>query len=269
MTACRHCGGEIYFTHVNGICTPCHVGGGNCSGSTSTGYSYGTSMKERAAQLGHSLIFPTNCRHCSSLIYLYADEHGGFTIFDEVGPPWPLHSCSGWTASSEYHVPDGKPLSNKYKLPVPRDATTVDLKDGAFLRGTVVLVMQSRCIIFSTGQKLADVRPSIPVRIGQFVQGSLRKEGQEYCFDLNVSAMPCDDAPQAGTAIAAVSNSASQISFARSMYFPGRVLYWCILDEQLNVIEHFHMKKKYEAELRLQELRKSSCRDYILRQMKL
>ena len=258
MKKCYHCHKEIEFRYVDGRPIPIHIHGGYCTGTTSTGYSYGKSMRERAMELGHSLIFPTNCRHCALDIYLFADENGGFRIFEVVGDPWTQHNCVGWTSSDDYHVPYGKPLSNKYKLPVPRDATTVDLKDCAFLRGTVVLVRQSRCIIFSTGQKLADVIPSTPVRIGQFVQGQLRKDSTEFYFDLNICSMPNEASSETVVSLVANKDAGTIRKIARLMTSNvGPIARWCIVDEKLVDIEDecFPHNQKQEAEERLAELR--------------
>jgi hypothetical protein len=58
-------------------------------------YSYHIGMCQRAAELGHSLLFPAICRYCGEQIYLFATPEGGFAIFDDVGGDWPKHECWG------------------------------------------------------------------------------------------------------------------------------------------------------------------------------
>ena len=64
-------------------------------GYQSSGTSFGnTNMRDLAARLGHSLIFPVTCRYCGADIYLFASPNGGFAVFDHLGIPWPKHWCS-------------------------------------------------------------------------------------------------------------------------------------------------------------------------------
>ena len=82
--------------------------------------SFGTSsMTELAADLGHSLIFPVQCKYCGASIYLFASPDGGFAVFDELGPPWSKHWCSRLSQSRVIacSFPDPKP--RRYTLPVP------------------------------------------------------------------------------------------------------------------------------------------------------
>ena len=46
--------------------------------STKIYYSYGSSLRDLAQELGYSVIFPTCCRYCEALIYLFANPDGGF-----------------------------------------------------------------------------------------------------------------------------------------------------------------------------------------------
>ena len=88
-------GGEGHLGHSYG-------GGGSWPSSGTIYRSYDSerstrwhnqSMSELATELGHSLLFPVNCRYCGRLIYLFADPNGGFVIFNDVGKPWPKHQC--------------------------------------------------------------------------------------------------------------------------------------------------------------------------------
>lgn len=43
-----------------------------------------------------SCTIPTRCRYCGAKVYFYTDEFGSKVFFDELGPPWPIHSCTGY-----------------------------------------------------------------------------------------------------------------------------------------------------------------------------
>src|SRR5262245_23189103 len=83
-----------------------HSGGGSSGGPSmtdaqerrlgfgSSGESFRTgSMAELAFELGHSLVFPVQCKYCGATVYLFASPDGGFVVFDDLGPPWPKHWC--------------------------------------------------------------------------------------------------------------------------------------------------------------------------------
>lgn len=42
----------------------------------------------------HSYTHPTTCPVCGEAVFLFMSEHGGRVFFDELGPPWPKHSCT-------------------------------------------------------------------------------------------------------------------------------------------------------------------------------
>jgi hypothetical protein len=85
-------------------------------------FSYGRSMKDLSAELGHSVVFPVYCRYCGEPIWLFADPSGGFAIFDALGNEWPKHQCVGVDqATSDYAVRDTL-FSRSSKLPVPASA---------------------------------------------------------------------------------------------------------------------------------------------------
>lgn len=35
-----------------------------------------------------------HCRECNASVYFYRSPSGGGVFFDELGPPWPKHSCT-------------------------------------------------------------------------------------------------------------------------------------------------------------------------------
>ncbi len=40
-----------------------------------------------------TITFPTKCRECQSDIFLLRCNCGSLVLFDELGPPWPVHDC--------------------------------------------------------------------------------------------------------------------------------------------------------------------------------
>ena len=40
-----------------------------------------------------TITFPTLCRACQANIYLFRCNCGSLVLFDELGPPWPVHDC--------------------------------------------------------------------------------------------------------------------------------------------------------------------------------
>ena len=49
----------------------------------------------------HTHTFPLNCRYCRQRIFFFSCDCGSRVLFDELGPPWPIHDCrtqSGNTA---------------------------------------------------------------------------------------------------------------------------------------------------------------------------
>ena len=45
-----------------------------------------------------SRTIPTRCRFCGTKVFYYEDEFGSKVFFDELGPPWPKHSCAEYEA---------------------------------------------------------------------------------------------------------------------------------------------------------------------------
>ncbi|MGZ8218825.1 hypothetical protein [Methylomagnum sp.] len=39
------------------------------------------------------ITFLTNCWWCGEEVYFHRDENGGCVLFDDLGKPWPIHSC--------------------------------------------------------------------------------------------------------------------------------------------------------------------------------
>jgi hypothetical protein len=46
--------------------------------------------------LGYSLTWPTSCfisGGCGQSVFAHTNGDGDFVLFDELGPPWPIHDC--------------------------------------------------------------------------------------------------------------------------------------------------------------------------------
>lgn len=45
-----------------------------------------------------SRTIPTRCPYCGAKVFFYTNEYGSKVFFDELGPPWPIHSCPEYEA---------------------------------------------------------------------------------------------------------------------------------------------------------------------------
>jgi hypothetical protein len=95
-------------------------------------------MCERAAELGHSLLFPAICRYCGEQIYLFATPEGGFAIFDDVGGDWPKHECWGVNQTSARYTDTAPTFSKTYRFPIPEATPVAIPAAGKRLIGTLV-----------------------------------------------------------------------------------------------------------------------------------
>lgn len=75
MKKCDDCGELFPFITENGIRKPIH----NCK------HKPYTNLK--------SYTRPYKCK-CGAEVFYYRSEHDGRVVFDELGPPWPLHQCN-------------------------------------------------------------------------------------------------------------------------------------------------------------------------------
>lgn len=166
-----------------------HLGGGWGGGRSSTFgfapeaspaiyYSYGTSLSDLASELGYSVVFPTICRYCGDLIYLFASPDGGFAIFDSLGAPWPKHDCWGITPDISDYTSLSVECSPKYQLPIPDDAPITE-RVGTSAKGVVVSKTQQSGPFFAAeyylydGTQLIKVWSAADLEIGNFVEGSV------------------------------------------------------------------------------------------------
>lgn len=64
--------------------------------------------------LGYSRTYPTNCRDCGAEILFHTKGHGDVVLFDDLGPPWPIHrGYIAWTARG---VLTNRPAYKAYML---------------------------------------------------------------------------------------------------------------------------------------------------------
>jgi len=62
----------------------------------------------------------TECWWCGGKVYFYRAPNGGYALFDELGPPWPLHEC--WVVRRASSLPSFREIRPSLKF-VPRAET--------------------------------------------------------------------------------------------------------------------------------------------------
>jgi hypothetical protein len=87
MSKCRHCGEEIHFKHIDGKCVPLHP----------SGFCEKRFFSERDRKSARQ----TSCPMCKARVW-YVEHNGGKVYFDELGDPWPKHSCM-YTQTGQTH----------------------------------------------------------------------------------------------------------------------------------------------------------------------
>lgn len=45
--------------------------------------------------------YPLKCKYCGNMIFHFSCDCGSSLLFDELGKPWPLHSCADYVAGKE------------------------------------------------------------------------------------------------------------------------------------------------------------------------
>ena len=60
----------------------------------------------------HMKTFPLNCRYCQQRIFFFSCDCGSRVLFDELGPPWPMHDCRTQNQSTTPYKPSnvGAPI---------------------------------------------------------------------------------------------------------------------------------------------------------------
>jgi uncharacterized C2H2 Zn-finger protein len=87
VSTCHHCGQEIEFRYINGVCVPIHEFG-SCSGDHFNEY-------------GRKRVF-IKCPQCGDMVYR-VEHNGGIVWVDTLGPPWPKHVCFDLAVSRDSH----------------------------------------------------------------------------------------------------------------------------------------------------------------------
>lgn len=59
------------------------------------------------------VTFPTSCYWCRESVYFHRASNGGCVLFDELGYPWPVHSCWELHKSDRAHA--SKEMCERFK----------------------------------------------------------------------------------------------------------------------------------------------------------
>ncbi|SFG23797.1 hypothetical protein [Neptunomonas qingdaonensis] len=58
---------------------------------------------------------PTRCKGCGRYVFYYQNDSGSKVFFDDLGPPWPKHECSGSGRTSVPMYAEFNWVKNKYR----------------------------------------------------------------------------------------------------------------------------------------------------------
>lgn len=146
-------------------------------------------MLDLAWECGHSIIFPRYCWYCGQLIYLYANPNGGFAIFDELGPPWPKHCCSGVHQNNQKYSERIQSYKDKYDFLIPSHTAPSTHHTSKEFSGMVVKLWadshptasERKVDIYSGSSILKlDIRGEEP-KVGEYIMGKWRLfNGKHY-----------------------------------------------------------------------------------------
>lgn len=156
-----------------------HLGGGGYrggAGAVPAYYSYHSSMRDLAQDLGHSLLFPVFCRYCGQPIWLFADANGGFAIFDSRGWPWPKHECWGINPKTPRYSEEAPRFSSRYRFPIPADKEPETPEPGASIDGTLISAVDAtnssaRVVDIYDGRHIWEVALRSPIPLGTSIHG--------------------------------------------------------------------------------------------------
>jgi hypothetical protein len=91
MSTCDFCGQPITFRYFNGGPTPIHINGNWCRGKSESKALH----DNRPFQTVASYVNPNAiCPLCGDRVFFYQSANGGRVFFDNLGWPWPKHSCT-------------------------------------------------------------------------------------------------------------------------------------------------------------------------------
>jgi hypothetical protein len=160
-------------------------------------------MRALAEELGYAVTFPTSCRYCGRLIYLYAHPNGGFAIFDDLGPPWPLHDCWGIEGTScRYSVMNPR-FTREFRLPVPAVTAERSAQLGEIVVGTIVETseLSPNKITIYDGASLLKFWVTGAMRPGAVISGVVgARQGEPALEDIHAIEPPAQKGPRAAEA---------------------------------------------------------------------
>jgi hypothetical protein len=168
-----------------GWCECAFRGGSTRSARSSMPYSperAWSPLRERAAELGHSLLIPTDCWTCLAPIWLLAMPDGGFAVLEGDPPPWPpwppKHEHRGTYRNSGRWQPV-HPDQIDRPIVVPENTPYGYPTVGQRVRGLVVRV--GRLVDVYDGYSVYRVRIRQPVHAGEWVSGTAdRSPARDY-----------------------------------------------------------------------------------------
>jgi hypothetical protein len=142
-------------------------------------------MRDLAIELGSSLLFPTICRYCGQLIYLYASPDGGFAIFDSLGKPWPKHVCAGVRVTDRHYQAEGINGLPDHALPIPNHTGHKPVRENQSITGVIARILEGGMVEVYDGVSLFPVKPSLPVRVGMMVTGVVAVIDTEFVLQVS------------------------------------------------------------------------------------
>lgn len=89
-----------------------HLGSGGYSGyatlwlhgATAQFAPFPNCIRALAQRYQQTITLPTKCRYCGAEVFVYANEHGSFVIFDQLGLPWPKHDCPNYSSAIQDQI---------------------------------------------------------------------------------------------------------------------------------------------------------------------
>src|SRR5881296_3639331 len=95
VRTCVNCGGDIIFRWMGFGPVPIHLSG-SCSSGSSGVHTMISSAPRREwtiASRTRPLTYRTRCWWCDEPVFFHTNGYGDCVLFDDLGWPWPIHSC--------------------------------------------------------------------------------------------------------------------------------------------------------------------------------
>ena len=110
---------NIIFRTINGIVRPITISGHTAKiKKKKTTFKHEYHLKKNHYNNFRAFTIPNvKCRKCGLHVYYYEHPSGSRVLFDELGPPWPLHPCfvDGQNIRKKSVSPSVKTVSKKEK----------------------------------------------------------------------------------------------------------------------------------------------------------